>query len=100
MMINQAVLNMRWPKKREIVIYYLLWRKFKEREFTSLEAYACLEPYFSKKVAKSSLRYLSRVGLLVNREGKMTALPLGEFLSQVSYPYLLRRATLRRRTRE
>ncbi|EHP68460.1 MAG: hypothetical protein RXS23_01295 [Metallosphaera yellowstonensis] len=98
-MINQAVLTMRWPKKREMVVYYLLWRKFKEKEFTPLDAYACLEPYFSRKVARSTLRYLSRVGLLLDREGRITIVPLDEFLSQVSYPYLLRRAILRRRTR-
>ncbi|AWR99949.1 hypothetical protein [Metallosphaera hakonensis] len=88
---------MKWLKKRDAVIYFLLWKKFKETGFTLYEAYSYLDPYFSKKITKSTIRYMSRAGLAVNKEGKYFLIPLEEYLWVLSLPYLKRRATLRHR---
>ncbi|MCH1771358.1 MULTISPECIES: hypothetical protein [Metallosphaera] len=88
---------MRWLKKRDAVIYFLLWKKFRNTGFTLLEAYSYLDPYFSKKITKSTIRYMSRVGLLITKENQMYLLPLEEYLELISLPYLKRRATLRHR---
>lgn len=90
---------MRWLKKREIVIYYLLYRKFKQEKFNIGLAFDVLSPYFSKKVIKNSIKYMSRLGLIIKiNETEYRLLPFEEYLSTISYQYIRRRLTLRRRT--
>jgi hypothetical protein len=90
---------MRWFKKREIVIYYLLYKKFKDRQFNLGEALDILSPYFSKKVSLNVIRYLTNVGVLI-KVGDMNykVLPFEEYLGEISFQYLRRRAILRRKT--
>ncbi|MUN28005.1 hypothetical protein [Sulfuracidifex metallicus] len=91
---------MRWFKKREIIIYSLLFSKFKYREFTFLDAISVLLPYFSKKVSKGSFRYLIKAGLIVNSKGNLYRLvDLNEYLlTDLGYTYLKKRSTRRRKT--
>ncbi|MCI2414887.1 MAG: hypothetical protein MPF33_06550 [Candidatus Aramenus sp.] len=91
---------MRWLKKREVVVYYLLYRKFRFDKFNVGEALDTLKPYFSKKVSMSVIKYLSKKGL-INSLGnsKYSLVPFEEFLYLTSYEYIKRRSTLRRRTR-
>nr|MCL7344092.1 hypothetical protein [Candidatus Aramenus sulfurataquae] len=91
---------MRWLKKREVVVYYLLYRKFRFDKFNAGEALDALKPYFSKKVSLSVIKYLSKKGL-VNSLGnsEYSLVPFEEFLYLTSYEYIKRRSTLRRRTR-
>ncbi len=91
---------MRWLKKREVVVYYLLYRKFRFDKFNVGEALDTLKPYFSKKVSLSVIKYLSKKGL-VNSLGnsEYSLVPFEEFLYLTSYEYIKRRSTLRRRTR-
>ncbi|MCG3108803.1 hypothetical protein L3N51_01091 [Metallosphaera sp. J1] len=88
---------MKWLKKRDAVIYFLLWKKFRDTGFTLFEAYSHLDPYFSKKITKSTIRYMLRAGLLINKDDRMYLLPLEEYLELISLPYLKRRASLRHR---
>ncbi len=91
---------MRWLKKREVVVYFLLYRKFKFDKFNIGEALDVLSPYFSKKVSLSVIKYLSKKGL-INSLGNLeyNLVPFEEFLYLTSYEYIKRRSTLRRRTR-
>ncbi|MBW9140389.1 MAG: hypothetical protein K1T65_01515 [Candidatus Aramenus sp.] len=93
-------MTMRWLKKREVVVYYLLYRKFRFDKFNVGEALDTLKPYFSKKVSLSVIKYLSKKGL-VNSLGnsEYSLVPFEEFLYLTSYEYIKRRSTLRRRTR-
>jgi len=91
---------MRWLKKREIVIYYLIRRKFKDNKFNIGEVFDLLSPYFSKKVIKNSFSYLVKIGLIVKlNKMEYRAIPFEEYLNVVSLKYLKRRLILRRRTR-
>lgn len=90
---------MRWLKKREIVIYYLLYRKFNYDKFNIGLAIDVLSPYFSKKVIKNSIKYMSKIGLIIKiNELEYKLLPFNEYLLLVSFHYIKRRSILRRKT--
>ncbi|WP_184650928.1 MULTISPECIES: hypothetical protein [Sulfurisphaera] len=90
---------MRWLKKREIVIYYLLYRKFRNDKFNIGLALDTLSPYFSKKVIKNTLKYMVKLGLIVKvNELEYRLISFDEYLSIVSYEYLKRRLTLHHKT--
>lgn len=91
---------MRWLKKREVVIYYLLEKKFGVNEFNLGEAIDYLSPYFSKKVTINVIRYFYKTGILVKTgELRYRVIPWEEYMLDVSFKYLRRRATLRRKIR-
>ncbi|MCY0859480.1 MAG: hypothetical protein OWQ54_03530 [Sulfolobaceae archaeon] len=87
---------MRWLRKREVIIYFLLYSKFRYQEFDIGEAFKVLEPYFSKKVIKNSIKYLSKIGLITGVDKiKYRLNPFEDFvLFYVGYQYLQRRAKL------
>ena len=90
---------MRWLKKREIVIYYLIRRKFKDDKFNIGEVFDLLSPYFSKKVIKNTFSYLVKIGLIVKLDKmEYRAIPFEEYLNDISLKYLKRRLILRRKT--
>lgn len=91
---------MRWLKKREAVIYFLLLKKFGNNEFNIGEAIDLLSPYFSKKVILNTIRYFYNTGILIKtKELYYRAIPWEEYMLDVSFKYLRRRATLRRKIR-
>ncbi|TRM97639.1 hypothetical protein DJ527_11790 [Sulfolobus sp. F1] len=91
---------MRWLKKREVIIYFLLFKKFKYDKFNLGEALDVLKPYFSKKVSYNSISYMSKIGLITklgSLEYKLN--PFEDFvLIFLGKSYLDRRLTLRRKT--
>ena len=90
---------MRWLKKREIVIYYLIQRKFKDNKFNIGEVFDLLSPYFSKKVIKSSFSYLVKIGLIIKlNKMEYRAISFDEYFNEISLKYLKRRLTLRHKT--
>ncbi|MCH4815090.1 MAG: hypothetical protein QXY87_04695 [Saccharolobus sp.] len=92
-------MNMRWLKKREVIIYFLLFKKFRYEKFNIGDAFSVLGPYFSKKVTYNSISYMTKIGLITklsNVEYRLN--PFDDFvLSFLAKPYLERRVTLRRR---
>ncbi|BFH74345.1 hypothetical protein SJAV_22890 [Sulfurisphaera javensis] len=89
---------MRWLKKREIVIYYLLYKKFKYNEFNIGLAIDLLSPYFSKKTIKNTIKYMTKIGIINKlNETEYRLIPFEDYLSTISFQYLKRRATLRRK---
>ncbi|EZQ06789.1 hypothetical protein CM19_05280 [Candidatus Acidianus copahuensis] len=89
---------MRWLKKREVVIYFLLYRKFGYSQFNLGEALYELSPFFSKKVSLSVIKYLVKLGLLIrNNNYYFTLVPFEEYILLNSYDYLKRRSSLRRK---
>lgn len=87
---------MRWLKKREIVIYYILYKKFRNNPFNIGEALVLLMPYFSKKVIRNIIKYFIKIGLLIKlSETEYKLIPLEEYLNDISFKYLKRRSTLR-----
>ncbi|MEM0363507.1 MAG: hypothetical protein QXH75_06880 [Sulfolobaceae archaeon] len=90
-------MNMRWLKKREVIIYFLLFKKFGYNKFNIGEAYDVLKPYFSKKVTNHSINYMSKIGLISKlNEVEYRLNPFEDFiLTFLAKPYLERRATLR-----
>jgi hypothetical protein len=98
-MVHQVV-DMRWLKKREVVVYLELRRRFNYAPFNLGDAISHMRPYMPPKVLISTVKYLVKVGLVTS---------LGDFnyklndfddylLSEVVYPYLRRRFNLRRRS--
>jgi hypothetical protein len=80
---------MRWPKKREIIIYFLLYKKFGTNKFNIGEAFDLLKPYFSKKIVLSSLRYMNKVGLITKlSEYDYRVSKFEEYISLIIYEYL------------
>lgn len=58
----------RWPKKREFLAYYLLYRSFGcSRALNLGELLDRLEPYFGKKVSVSLIRRLTHLGFLYRK---------------------------------
>ncbi|MEM0374285.1 MAG: hypothetical protein QXL33_05575 [Sulfolobaceae archaeon] len=89
---------MRWIKKREIVIYFLLYKKFKYETFNLGEAFEVLKPYFSKKVIISTLKYFNKIGLASRlSEFNYRLYPFEEFLFMFTYDYLQLRNRRRRK---
>ncbi|AWR97813.1 hypothetical protein DFR86_09825 [Acidianus sulfidivorans JP7] len=89
---------MRWLKKREVVIYFLLHKKFGSNTFNLGEALDVLSPYFSKKVSISSIKYLTKLGLIYKLDPlTYRLLNFEEYIYLVSFPYLKRRAKIRQR---
>ncbi|AAY80659.1 hypothetical protein [Sulfolobus acidocaldarius] len=90
---------MRWLKKREIIIYFLLYKKFETEKFNIGEAIQVLSPYFSKKVSINVIRYLTKVGLVIKlNETEYRLLSMEEYLLEISVSYIRRRATLHHKT--
>lgn len=88
---------MRWLKKREVVIYFLLYKKFRYDKFNLGEALDVLNPYFSKKVSLNTIKFLSKIGLITKLDYFTYQLAKFEdYIYLVSYPYLQRRARNRR----
>ena len=86
---------MRWLKKREVVIYFMLQKKFGTNEFNVGEALEYLSPYFSKKVSLNVIRYFYNTGILIKTgELRYKLIPWDEYMLDVSFKYLRRRATL------
>ncbi|WP_345725206.1 hypothetical protein [Saccharolobus caldissimus] len=88
---------MRWLKKREVIIYFLLFKKFNYNKFNIGEAFDVLKPYFSKKVSYHSISYMSKIGLITKlNELEYRLNPFDDFiLTFLAKSYLERRATLR-----
>jgi hypothetical protein len=87
---------MRWLKKREIVIYFLLYRKFGYNVFNLGEALDVLKPFFSKKVSLSAIKYMQKIGLINKVDLLEYRLSnFDEYIYLMSIDYLKRRATLR-----
>lgn len=87
---------MKWLKKREIVIYYLLYKKFGYCEFNIGDAINVLSPYFSKKIIFTSIKYMTKRGLITNLENLNYRLnSFEEFIFLISFDYLKRRSNLR-----
>ncbi|MFP3217372.1 MAG: hypothetical protein RXQ99_02065 [Acidianus sp.] len=87
---------MRWLKKREIVIYFLLYRKFGYNVFNLGEALDVLKPFFSKKVSLSAIKYMQKIGLINKVDFLEYRLSnFDEYIYLMSIDYLKRRATLR-----
>ncbi len=58
----------RWPKKREFLAYYLLYRSFGCSGDVNIgELLDRLKPYFGRKVSASLIRRLTRLGFLDRR---------------------------------
>lgn len=56
----------RWPKKREFLTYYLLYKSFGCREPVNVgELSDRLSPYFGRRVSVNILRRLARLGFIV-----------------------------------
>ncbi|ARM76583.1 hypothetical protein B6F84_11510 [Acidianus manzaensis] len=86
---------MRWLKKREVVIYFLLYRKFQYNDFNLGEALDTLSPYFSKKVSLNSIKYLTKIGLINKiRPLEYKLSNFEDYIYLISYPYLKRRARI------
>ncbi|WP_338601729.1 hypothetical protein V6M85_00670 [Sulfolobus tengchongensis] len=94
-------MNMRWLKKREVIIYFLLFKKFRYEKFNIGDAFYVLKPYFSKKVSYSSIKYMSKIGLITKLNSVEYRLnPFEDFvLTFLAKAYLERRSILRRRIR-
>ncbi|GGT95623.1 hypothetical protein GCM10007116_11530 [Sulfodiicoccus acidiphilus] len=86
--------------KRELAIYLELRRKFGYLPFNIGDALSHMRPYFSPKVVLSVLRYLIKSGLVSEIDNFTFKLnDLEDYLFiDVVYPYLLRKASLRRRS--
>ncbi len=54
----------RWPKRREFLAYYTLWRAFGTREFNLGEAVEMLRPYMGGRVAERLVKRLVKQGFL------------------------------------
>jgi len=90
---------MRWLKKREIIIYYLLYKKFKDNKFNVGEVFDLLLPYFSKKVIKNTFSYLVKTGLIIKvNKMEYRVISFDEYFNEIALKYLKRRSTLRRKT--
>lgn len=87
---------MRWLKKREVIIYFLLYAKFRYDDFDLGEAFKVLTPYFSKKVIRNSIKYMSKIGLITQiGPMKYRLYSFEDFiLTYVGYQYLKRRVTV------
>ncbi len=92
---------MRWLKKREVVMIYLLNSKFKDTPFTYFEALAVLEKVFGRRVARNRLKYFIKSGIIIKvSEDKYRVLSMNEIVEQLALSYIIRRSRLlRRRTR-
>ncbi len=91
---------MRWLKKREVAMIYLLDHKFGDRAFTFFEALSVLEPVFGRKVARNRIKYFIKVGVIQRINGdKYRVKPLIEVIEEIVLPYIVKRSQrLRRRT--
>ena len=86
----------RWPKRREFLAYYTLWRAFGEREFNLGEAVDILRPYMGGRVAERLVKRLVKQGFLVRvRPLVYKARSLTELLDEATAVYFAGR--LRRR---
>lgn len=91
---------MRWLKKREIVIYFLLYKKFRYENFNLGEALDTLSPYFSKKVSLNSIKFLAKIGLITKLDYFTYKLNrFDDYIYLISYSYLKRRSRIRRNLR-
>ena len=91
---------MKWLKKREIAMIYLLNNKFGERSFTYFEALALLEKFFGRKVARNRIKYFIKTGIIHKiSENELRVMPLTEVIEGVVLSYLIKRSQrLRRKT--
>ncbi|AEM39742.1 hypothetical protein Pyrfu_1889 [Pyrolobus fumarii 1A] len=86
----------RWPKRREFLAYYTLWRAFGDREFNLGEAVEILKPYMGGRVAERLVKRLVKQGFLVRiRPLVYRAKPLTQLLDEATAIYFAGR--LRRR---
>ncbi len=86
---------MRWLKKREVVMIYLLNSKFKDASFTYFEALAVLEKVFGRKVARNRLKYFIKSGIIIKvSEDKYRVLSMNEIVEQLALSYIIRRSQL------
>ncbi|BDC19932.1 hypothetical protein HS5_28220 [Acidianus sp. HS-5] len=86
---------MRWLKKREVIIYFLLYRKFGYNNFNLSEALDILKPFFSKKVSLSAIRYMQKIGLINNINFLEYRLSnFDDYVYLMSIDYLKRRTIL------
>jgi len=90
---------LRWIKKREAVIYYLLYFKFGTDQFNVGEALTILSPYFPKRIVMQSITFLSKRGLITRlSHTNFRLVSFEEFMGIEMRSYLDRRATLRRKS--
>ena len=91
---------MKWLKKREIAMIYLLNNKFGERPFTYFEALALLERFFGRKVARNRIKYFIKTGIIHKiSENELRVMPLTEVIEGIVLSYLVKRSLrLRHRT--
>ncbi len=86
----------RWPKRREFLAYYTLWRAFGEREFNLGEAVDILKPYMGGRVAERLVKRLVKQGFLERVKPLVyRAKPLTRLLDEATAIYFAGR--LRRR---
>jgi hypothetical protein len=86
---------MKWLKKREVIIYYLLYKKFGYNEFNIGEAIDTLSLYFSRKIIFTSIKYMTKRGLITKLDDLNYRLTSFEdFIFLTAYEYLKRRSNL------
>ena len=90
----EALLEMpRWPKRREMLFYYLLYRYFGDREFNIEEGIQLLRAFTgSRKIATRIIRRLVKQGFIL-RTKPLTyrARSLEEVLDNMLVEYLKKR---------
>jgi len=91
------VFRKRWPKRREFLSYYALYKTFKDREFNLGEAVDLLAPLLgSRRVATRLVKRLVKQGFLERVAPlQYRAKPLEQLLEQAMLEYFASR--LRRR---
>ncbi len=87
----------RWPRRRELLTYYLLWRLYQTKEFNLGEAVDVLAPLIgSRNVASRLVRRLVKQGFLERvRPLVYRAKPLEDVLGEAMVIYF--RGRLKRR---
>ena len=92
---------MKWLKKREIAMLYLLNSKFYGSSFTFFEALALLEVFFGRRVARNRIKYFIKTGIIIKvSEDRYRVKSISEVVEEEVIPYLIKRSErLRRRTR-
>ena len=87
---------MRWPKKREFITYYLLFRLFKGKKVNIGEIIGVLSIFMSRKTAFNIVKRLRHLGLL-KRTNKVDyeVTDLQEYLDRIATTYLMQRLVKR-----
>ena len=83
---------MRWPKKREFIMYYLIFRVFGCKKVNIGNIIDILSPFLSRKNAYRIIKGLKQLGLL-RQIDKLTyeVVDLQEYLDRVAASYITQR---------